>query len=109
MARVTSVQTVFDAMPDHFRAEQAPNTNAVVQFDLSGPEGGQYYASIANGALTTAPGQAPNPDVTLMAAATDFLALINGELNPMSAFMQGRIRVKGDMALLMRLQSIFSR
>lgn len=109
MARATSVEEVFTAMPNYFRPEQAPNTDAVIQFDLSGDNGGQYYATIANGAMTTAQGQAPTPNVTLSSSGDDFLALVNGELNPMSAFMQGRIRVKGDMALMMRLQSLFSR
>jgi len=32
---------------------------------------------------------------------------VNGELNPMMAFMQGKIKVKGEMALALKLQSIF--
>jgi len=34
--------------------------------------------------------------------------MFNGNLNPVSAFMQGRIKVEGDMMQVMRLQALFS-
>ena len=37
----------------------------------------------------------------------DFQALISGNLNPMSAFMSGKIKVDGDMGVAMKLQSLF--
>jgi len=37
----------------------------------------------------------------------DFLALTKGELKPMSALMGGKIKIKGDMGVAMKLQSIF--
>jgi putative sterol carrier protein len=108
MPRVDSVQQVFDAMPAHFVPDQAPGMNAVVQFDLSGEGGGQWYATIANSALTVNPGQAPSPNLTLSTSAQNYLAIINGELKPMAAFMQGKVKVKGDMGLVMKLQNLFS-
>lgn len=42
----------------------------------------------------------------MTATDEDFLALFNGELNPMMAFMQGKIKVKGEMALALKLQTI---
>ena len=35
--------------------------------------------------------------MTITSSAEDYLALVNGDLNPMIAFMQGKIKVKGDM------------
>lgn len=35
-----------------------------------------------------------------------FIALKNGELNPMMAVMSGKIQIKGDMGLAMKLQSL---
>ena len=108
MPRVSSVQEVFDAMPAHFLPAQANGLRAVIQFDLSGENGGQWHATIADGALNVANGQAPAPSLTLAASASDYLAIINGELKPMAAFMQGKIKVKGDMPLLLKMQSLFS-
>ena len=108
MPRVNSVQEVFDAMPTHFLPEQAAGVRAVIQFDLSGEGGGQWYTTIADGALNVTPGQAPSPSLSLAASAQDYLAIINGELKPMAAFMQGKIKVRGDMPLLMKMQGLFS-
>ena len=44
--------------------------------------------------------------MTLSMAGQDLVALSNGELNPVAAFMQGRIKVTGDMSLALRLQNI---
>jgi putative sterol carrier protein len=37
----------------------------------------------------------------------DFMALATGRINPLNAFMQGRIRVQGDIMMATRLQSLF--
>jgi putative sterol carrier protein len=42
-------------------------------------------------------------DCTLTADAETFEAILNGELNPTSAFMGGRLSVDGDMGMAMRL------
>lgn len=42
-------------------------------------------------------------DCTLTADADTFEAILNGDLNPTTAFMGGRLRVDGDMGMAMRL------
>ena len=39
-------------------------------------------------------------------AAEDFLKLAEGKLNPTSAFMSGKLKIKGDMSLALKLQSL---
>ncbi len=104
---VTSIKEVFEKMPGRLQGLPA-DLNAVIQFELGGEGGGQYYLAVANGAGAVTEGTAASPNMTLSAAAVDFLRLVNGELNPMAAFMQGAIRVKGDVSLAMKLQSLFS-
>lgn len=107
MAKATTIQQIFEAMPKRFSAEKAGELSASVQFDLTGEGGGQYYANIANGQCQVAQGTAANPTMVLTAAASDYLAMINGELNPMQAFMQGKVKIKGDIGTAMKLQSLF--
>ncbi|MFW6082913.1 MAG: SCP2 sterol-binding domain-containing protein, partial [Chloroflexota bacterium] len=38
----------------------------------------------------------------------DLVGLIKGDLNPMAAFMQGRLKVKGNLSIAMQLQKLFS-
>ena len=43
---------------------------------------------------------------TISTEADTFMQLKNGELNPMMAVMTGKIKIKGDMGLAMKLQSL---
>lgn len=104
---VTTIKEIFDAMPGRFQAAKAGDLNAVIQFDMTGDGGGQYYVTIGAGACAVAEGNAPNPNMTMTAAATDYMDMINGVLNPMQAFMQGKIKIKGDMSLAMKMQTLF--
>ncbi len=47
-------------------------------------------------------------DVTLSADAETFKAMLDGELNPTSAFMSGKLSVDGDMGMAMKLGAILS-
>ncbi len=47
-------------------------------------------------------------DVTLAADADTFRDMLDGELNPTSAFMGGRLRIEGDMGLAMKLGAALS-
>jgi putative sterol carrier protein len=55
-----------------------------------------------------AQGMAEKADATLTMASEDFVALTKGQLNPMNAFMSGKIKVAGDMGLVMKLQSLLT-
>lgn len=107
MPRYTNIQEVFDLMQSNFLPDAAAGLTAVIQFDLTGEGGEPYYLTIVNNTGTVSKGTADNPNLVLTITANDYLALTNGELNPMNAFMQGKLKVKGDMALAMKFQSLF--
>jgi putative sterol carrier protein len=102
-----SVQGFFDGLSGEFKADKAAGLSAVYQFDITGDGGGQWHADIADGSCTVSQGEAPSPNITISAGDEDWLRMVNGNLNPQMAFMQGKLKVKGDMGLAMRLQSIF--
>ena len=45
-------------------------------------------------------------DCTVVVSREDLEALAKGELDPMSAMLRGRLKIKGDMAVAMQLQSM---
>jgi putative sterol carrier protein len=100
---------VFAQMPEAFLAEKAKDLRATFQFDLSGDEGGLWAVTVADGACTVVEGQAEKPDVTVAMAADDFVKMISGELQPIVAFMQGKVKLQGDMNMALRLQDLFIR
>ena len=107
MARATSVQDVFAAMPARYQAAPPGDLQAVIQFELSGEGGGQYAVTFAGATCSVQPGPAPAPTLIYSSTAADFLSLVNGELNPMAAFMQGKLQLKGDVSLALKLQGVF--
>lgn len=47
-------------------------------------------------------------DVTLIISEENFEGLIDGSLNPQMAFMMGKLKIDGDMALALKLGDLFS-
>lgn len=47
-------------------------------------------------------------DCTLYASAETFRGILDGDINPTAAFMNGNLRVEGDMALAMKLGAILA-
>jgi putative sterol carrier protein len=107
MPRFSTVAEIFEAMPQHFLPDAAAGMNAVIQLDLSGEGGGQWNLTVANQQLKVSEGQAANPNLTLKLSAADYLSMINGDANAMQMFMQGKVKVGGDMSLALKMQNIF--
>lgn len=75
--------------------------SAIIQYDISQP----VYHVLAGGRLEAHDGTAEAPDVTIRISDDNLVKLMRGELNAMSAFMTGKLKVKGDMMLAQRLVS----
>jgi putative sterol carrier protein len=106
MADVT-VKDIFKEMPSRFNADAAKGMDAVIQFNLTGDDGGQYHAIIKDGKLEVKEGTHPAPKMTMTMAGKDYVDLTLGKLNGQMAFMQGKLKIAGDMGLAMKMQSLF--
>jgi putative sterol carrier protein len=105
--RPGSVKEFFRDLPAKLDAEAAEEIEAVYQFDLSGPEGGQYHLTIKDGACSVQEGVHPDPQVTLSLSGADCLGILEGKLDGPSVALSGRLRVAGDLVLAIRLKSLF--
>jgi putative sterol carrier protein len=103
-----TVKETFDAMGGRFKPDRAAGTDAVVQYDISGEGGGTWHAVIKDGACTVAEGAGTNPALTLSMAAQDWLDMTSGKQSGQMLFMSGKLKLKGDMGLAMKLGSMFS-
>ncbi len=105
---MATVKETFDRMPSQFRADKAAGTNATIQYDISGEGGGTWNAVIKDGQCTVGPGAATNPNLTLQMSAPDWLDMTTGKQSGQMLFMSGKLKLKGDMGLAMKLGSMFS-
>lgn len=102
--------TIDELVANHrkaFRPEAAEGLDAVIQYCLTGDEGGNYIVTIKEGACNTQAGLAENPSMTLTADAQDFKDVLLGRANGMQYFMLGKLKLAGDLNLAMKLTSMF--
>lgn len=104
---MATVAELFEKMPGQFQADKAGDMNAVILFDLSGEGGGQWSVAIADGKCEVTQGAAESPKATVRMDAGDYKDMITGKLNPMMAFMSGKVKVEGDLNTVMKFQQLF--
>jgi len=87
----------------------AGSVNVTIQNVITTPEGPKrYWMRFEAGAVTMGAGDAENPEATIEQDYETAVALAKSELNPVTAFMTGKIRINGSMMLLMQLQGALS-
>ncbi|WP_100398011.1 SCP2 sterol-binding domain-containing protein [Bacillus sp. FJAT-44742] len=76
------------------------------QFDLTGEEEGVFQIQFTDGQVYYQKGKLETPDCTLKMKDNNFLKLVQGELNPTTAFMTGKLKIEGGMGNALKLQKI---
>jgi len=106
--KATSVDHIFEMMPRAFLPDKAGDAKAVTQYVISGDGGGNWTVVVADGKCTAEKGEHDSPDVTISASDKNFLDFMNGDLNPNSALMTGKVKIKGKIALAMKMDKWFA-
>lgn len=96
-------RTLAEALPER------PGATARVQYVVTGAPAGEvrYVQSVVDGRIEElALGSDPAADVTLTQTYADAVQMAKGDLGPAVAFMQGRVKVVGDMGKVMALMPL---
>lgn len=107
MAAPGELKAAIDQMSREFNPAKAKGVNAVVQLNATGEGGGQYAVALADEKANFTEGAAENPNVTIEVKADDWVKIMSGEMDPTMAFMMGKLKITGDLGLMMRFQQIF--
>ena len=73
-------------------------------FDIEGE--GQWHVTVADGKLNVTEGGG-DADATITTSAETFDKIVAGEQNPTTAYMTGKLKIKGDLGAAMKLQKLF--
>jgi putative sterol carrier protein len=100
-------QEIFDAMRGSFQPGKAKGVHARYQWDLSGPNGGEWWIDVNDGNYKMGKGKIPNPNVTFVAKDKDWVAICNDQISGTWAYLTGRLKVRGDQGVARKLGEIF--
>ena len=107
MANIT-VNDLIRLIPMGFKAENAENVHTNIQIIAKGPDGGEWVVRIKECNCSIEDGSMDNPDFTLTAETANIIKIFFGELDPLRAYMQGKISFKGRIKQALELTNLFT-
>ena len=93
-------------LPEKFDPSKAAGIDMVVQLNISGDNGGDWYISIKDQKMDIKEGLHPEPKVTVQMKDRDWVKMINGELSGERAYMAGKLILIGDVAESLSLRDL---
>jgi len=94
----------FEEIFGRFASASATVAGKKVKFDF-GDAGKIFLDGIGNSVSQ----EDAAADTTIKVKLEDFVAMAEGKLDPTAAFMQGKLKVEGDMGVAMQLQSVMAK
>ena len=101
---MASVQEFFEGLAARVTPDRIAGMNNTYVFEIEGA--GTWRVAIADGAIEVSEGGG-DADCTFSASAENFEKIVAGEQNPTTAYMTGKLKIKGDMGAAMKLQKLF--
>ena len=102
---MASVREFFEGLETRVDASRTAGMTNTYVFDIDGA--GRWTVAVDDGRVSVSEGAAPDADCTITSSEENFERIVAGELNPTSAYMTGKLKVKGDMGAAMKLQKLF--
>jgi putative sterol carrier protein len=93
---------------EEFRAAASGQNATIQQIITSDGDETHYWIEIADGTIDLGVGDADEPDATITQSYDTAVKLARSELSVVTAFMTGKVKVAGNMGLLMGLQGALS-
>jgi putative sterol carrier protein len=94
----------FDSLPARADADKLAGVSNSYLFDIDGE--GQWFVDVRDGGLTVTEGTG-DADVTITTSSDTFAEIVAGQQNPTTAYMTGKLKIKGDMGAALKLQKLF--
>ncbi|NXQ96336.1 HSDL2 protein, partial [Sagittarius serpentarius] len=106
---LSPVAETFRVIQGAMSEEYVRTTQGIFQFELSGDEGGTWYIDLKTKGGSAGFGKPPvTADVVMSMSSADFVKMFTGKLKPTLAFMSGKLRIKGNMALAIKLEKMLT-
>ena len=104
MLPVTGVKEFFDSLESRADTSKTAGMTNSYLFDIDGA--GKWTVRVEGGKVSVTEG-GEDADAVITTSEETFENIISGDQNPTSAYMTGKLKVKGDMGAAMKLQKLF--
>ncbi|ERL88463.1 hydroxysteroid dehydrogenase-like protein 2 [Dendroctonus ponderosae] len=103
------VGKLFKAIEGNLSPDSVSKTQAVFAFVVTGDEAGKWYIDLKTGKGSCGQGDPPTPaDATLTMDSKNFFNMFAGKLKPATAYMMGKLKIKGNLQQAMKLEKLMS-
>jgi putative sterol carrier protein len=99
-----SVREFFESLPTRVDADKTAGMNNSYLFDIE--SAGKWLVTVEDGTVSVREGEG-EADCTISTSEENFQKIVSGEQNPTTAYMTGKLKIKGDMGAAMKLQKLF--
>ena len=103
----TQPQQAFDAMIEKFDPKAAVGVDAVFQWNVIGDGGGTWHIVVKDNQAQLFKAKHASPTIDQASSVELFLGMVNYEVNPMQAFMSGKLKLTGDMMIAQKILELF--
>ncbi|XP_051972682.1 hydroxysteroid dehydrogenase-like protein 2 isoform X2 [Xyrauchen texanus] len=104
-----AIADTFNVIRGVLNPDIVKSTQGVYRFDLSGEHAGVWYLDLKNDAGSAGRGEPPvKADVVMTMDSADFIKMFSGKLKPTMAFMSGKLKIKGDMGLAIKMEKMMA-
>ncbi|MDR2203578.1 MAG: SCP2 sterol-binding domain-containing protein [Nitrososphaerota archaeon] len=100
----TSQEFFETKLPVRFKPEKAKDIEATIQVNLTGNNPNDWVIIVKNQKIQTFQGITEEPILILKVSEEDFLEIVNGKISIEKAFFSGKVDVKGDIAIALKLK-----
>jgi putative sterol carrier protein len=91
-------------LPVRFNPNKAKGVDVTVQVSITGPNGGVWTVIIKDQKIEVKQGAHASPTLMVDVAETDYMDMVNGRMSSEKAFFNGKLRLKGNLTLALKLR-----
>ncbi len=106
-----TVEEIFQTIDKKVQEDSSiiKDLKASYMFHITGDDGGDYSAIFDDGHVTITNEIKDDAECKITLSSENFRKMIQGNLNSAAAFMTGKLKVKGNMGLALKLESILKK
>ncbi|MHA2333027.1 MAG: SCP2 sterol-binding domain-containing protein [Candidatus Hodarchaeales archaeon] len=103
---MTSLTKMTSKMDDPKYQKRFADFNKTMQFNFTDVEEASCHLIFQAGTAEIKEGTAENPDMTITTTTETIMGIMSGKISPTRAFMGGKLKAKGPMNDMLKLQAL---